>query len=413
MWPDIVKTLLRGRSALFCHGDHAREANALERCTPQRAALAAKRCAERWRCPPQRDLLARVNGTRLPLIPGCLRGLLLALPLAVGLAQTPASQSQPAAPPSPVPAAAATATPAPPAPASSTPAPAGEAAAPLSEVVVQAPEPRFVAKTTRDRIGRIWAPVLIDGKGPFRLVLDTGANHSAVIPSTAAALASPGASAATIVTGFTGSAVVPTISVARMEVGDLLLGPTRLPVVADVFGGAQGVLGNEGLAGKRIVADFSHDRLEISTSHGAPARVGFSVVPLKVVEGGLLLADIRVGGIRCKAIIDTGAQGSVGNLPLREALMRRPPRDAKRAQIEGVTLDVQSGDSLAAPQIEMGGLTISGVHVIFGDMYLFQHWHMADRPVLLFGMDLLGSFDTLIIDYRMRELQIRLDRPPL
>src|SRR5580658_4468795 len=130
----------------------------------------------------------------------------------------------------------------------------------LSEIVVQAPEPRFVAPTRRDQIGRIWAPVTIDGKGPFRLVLDTGANHSAVIPSTAAALGNPGAASATLVSGFTGSAIVPTISVDRMEVGELLLGPTRLPVVADVFGGAQGVLGNEGLQGKRIVADFRLDR---------------------------------------------------------------------------------------------------------------------------------------------------------
>jgi predicted aspartyl protease len=278
---------------------------------------------------------------------------------------------------------------------------------------VEAPEPRFVAKTTRDRIGRIWAPVLIDGKGPFRLVLDTGANHSAVIPSTAAALGSPGAATATVVTGFTGSAVVPTISVSRMEVGDLLLGPTTLPVVADVFGGAQGVLGNEGLAGKRIVADFEHDRLEIASSHGEPAHVGFSVVQLRIVEGGLPIADVKVGGIRCKAIIDTGAQGTIGNLPLQQALMRHPPRDAKKAQVVGVTLDVQSGENLAAPQIEMGGLTITGVHIVFGDMYLFQHWHMTDKPVLLLGMDLLGSFDTLIMDYRMKELQIRLVRGQL
>jgi predicted aspartyl protease len=278
---------------------------------------------------------------------------------------------------------------------------------------VEAPEPRFVAKTTRDRIGRIWAPVLINGKGPFRLVLDTGANHSAVIPSTAAALGLPGAATATVVTGFTGSAVVPTISVDRMEVGDLLLGPTQLPVVADVFGGAQGVLGNEGLAGRRIVADFSHDRLEIFSSHGEPAHIGFSIVQLKVVEGGLLIADIKVGGTRCKAIIDTGAQGTVGNLPLKNALMRHPPRNVKRAQVTGVTLDVQSGDNLPAPQIEMGGLTITGVNITFGVMYLFQHLHMTDKPVLLLGMVLLGSFDVLIIDYRMHELQIRLTRGQL
>ena len=39
-------------------------------------------------------------------------------------------------------------------------APAPVAAVPpaVEEVLVTAPEPRFVAPTTRDRIGRIWAP---------------------------------------------------------------------------------------------------------------------------------------------------------------------------------------------------------------------------------------------------------------
>jgi hypothetical protein len=284
----------------------------------------------------------------------------------------------------------------------------------ISEVVVQGNEPRFVAPTRRDRIGRIWAPVTIDGKGPFRLVLDTGANHSAVTPPTATALGSPGAAGTvTLVTGFTGSAVVPTISVSSMEVGDLLMGPQVLPVVADVFGGAQGVLGNQGLDGKRIYADFAHDKLVIARSHGEPAGIGFSVVPLRVIEGGLLIADVHVGGIRARAIIDTGAQGTVGNMPLRDALMRHPPRHPEHAQIVGVTLAVQTGDYVPAPEIEMGGLTITGVHITFGDMYLFQHWKLTDRPVLLIGMDLLGSFDTLVIDYRMRQMQIRLNRASL
>ena len=42
-----------------------------------------------------------------------------------------------------------------------------------AEVVVSAPEPKYVAPTLRDRIGRIWAPVYIEGRGPLRLVLDT------------------------------------------------------------------------------------------------------------------------------------------------------------------------------------------------------------------------------------------------
>ena len=43
------------------------------------------------------------------------------------------------------------------------------AAPPVAEVVVTAPEPRYVAPTLRDRIGRIWAPVFIDGQKAMTL----------------------------------------------------------------------------------------------------------------------------------------------------------------------------------------------------------------------------------------------------
>src|SRR5579862_3418443 len=60
------------------------------------------------------------------------------------------------------------------------------------QVTVAAPEPRFVAPTRRDRIGRIWAPVFIDGKGPFRLALDSCADTSGITKRVAQALGLPG-----------------------------------------------------------------------------------------------------------------------------------------------------------------------------------------------------------------------------
>ena len=50
----------------------------------------------------------------------------------------------------------------------------------LQEFVITAPEPRYVASTRRDRIGRIWTPVIINGQGPVRLALDTGSPSSAI-----------------------------------------------------------------------------------------------------------------------------------------------------------------------------------------------------------------------------------------
>jgi hypothetical protein len=175
-----------------------------------------------------------------------------------------------------------------------------------------------------------------------------------------------------------------------------------------VFGGAEGVLGREALPDKRIMADFQHDRLDIGLSHWQPAPPGFMTIKLQLTGIGLLAIDTRIGGVPAKAIVDTGAQSTIGNLALRDALMRHRPQDARTAEIIGVTLDVQTGDDLPSPPLKLGPMQIRGMHVTFGDMSLFEHWQLTREPVLLIGMDVLGLMDVLIIDYKMRELQVRL-----
>ena len=55
----------------------------------------------------------------------------------------------------------------------------------VEELIVEARAPRYAAATRRDRIGRVWVPVAINGRGPFRLVVDTGATSSAIVRSVA------------------------------------------------------------------------------------------------------------------------------------------------------------------------------------------------------------------------------------
>ena len=145
---------------------------------------------------------------------------------------------------------------------------------PLEEVSVTALEPRYVAPTLRDRLGRIWAPVYLNGKGPYRLVLDTGASHSAVIADVAADLGLP-PGGAMLLHGVTGSATVPFVTVDTFVVGDMEAHAKWLPIVPDALGGADGVLGMEGLDDKRIFIDFMHDKITIIHSHmaRAPSRL--------------------------------------------------------------------------------------------------------------------------------------------
>jgi hypothetical protein len=288
--------------------------------------------------------------------------------------------------------------------------PAATSPAELETVTVSAPEPRYVAPTLRDRIGRIWAPVYLNNKGPFRLVLDTGANRSAVIPTVAEQLGVTARTNKTVrVRGVSGTAIVPLLRVDRMDIGDLILEPAMLPVVADVFGGADGVLGNEGMRDKRISIDFKRDRITVKRSKRELPGEGFRTLPMTVIRGHLLAVDVYIGKIKTKAIIDTGAAESLGNVALREAL-RRNPGDLPRAEVVGVTLDVEYADRVKMPTIRMNEIVIRGAHMSFGDVYIFKYWRMTDEPAILLGMDVIGVVDQLIIDYRTKQLHIKIPR---
>ncbi|HEU0225336.1 MAG TPA: retropepsin-like aspartic protease [Steroidobacteraceae bacterium] len=281
---------------------------------------------------------------------------------------------------------------------------------PLDPVAVTADEPRFVAPTRRDRIGRIWAPVVINGQGPFRLVLDTGASHSAITAQVARALGIPLDGGQTVLLrGATGSARVPLVPVESLEIGDLLMHPRRLPIVPDALGGAEGILGTDGLANKRIHIDFRRDRITIRRSRSEPAGEGFITIPVEFMRGRLLVVEARMGGVPTKAIIDTGGQATLGNVALREALAERRRRmELEPDQVIGATLDVQDGDRTATPSLIMGGMRVTSGAMTFADFAIFDHWKMLDEPAMLVGMDVLGLLEVLVIDYRRRELQVKL-----
>jgi len=282
----------------------------------------------------------------------------------------------------------------------------------FEELTITAPEPRFVAPTRRDRIGRIWAPVEINGKGPFRLVLDTGASHSAVTAKVAEALGLALDYRGNItLRGATGTVKVPAIPVESLEVGELLMQPKHLPIVPDALGGAEGVLGTDGLGDKRITIEFRRDRITIMRSRNEKAPPGFLTVPVKFMRGRLLVVDAWLGGVHTKAIIDTGGQATLGNLALRDALARRRSQSQSVPdEVTGTTLDVQIGDRISTPAVVLGDIVVRNPAMTFADFAIFGYWKMTDEPAMLIGMDVLGLIETLIIDYRRKELQVRLRR---
>jgi predicted aspartyl protease len=298
----------------------------------------------------------------------------------------------------------------------STPAPAqAQVTAPDGTTVAtpaaETDEPLYVAPTHLDRIGRILAPVKINGQGPFRFMVDTGASHSAIALRVAQSLhLTAGSSASMTLNGVTGTASVPAVQVDRLQAGDVVLEHRQLPVLEYVLANADGILGVEGFEDKRILVDFERDLITISRSRSQRPAFGFSVVPVKLRFGRLLVIDVAVGGIRAKGVIDTGSEATLGNSALARELGLRVNPKKPPTEVFGATPDLQHGASVTIPQISLGEMHITNASVTFGDLYVFKLWELERQPAMLIGMDVLGKLGTLVIDYRRRELQIKLPR---
>ena len=273
------------------------------------------------------------------------------------------------------------------------------------------PDPLFAAPTRIDRIGRVMTHVMINGKGPFKFVIDTGASRSTLAPHLAKALnLQQSVGRNVMLNGVTGAAEVPTVAVDSLEIGALKFVNQNLPVIfTSIMGNADGILGVAGFHDQRIDVDFKRDRVTVLESTGR--RPHFSMVTARALRNstGLMILDVRVGRrIKAKAVIDTGAERTLGNLALQEAMNkgRRKKREPVSAVVHGATPDIADGDVQEIKEASIGDMKLSNLEVIFADFHVFKLWQLDKEPALLIGMDMLGVLERLVIDYRRNEVSM-------
>ncbi|MBU6372067.1 MAG: aspartyl protease family protein [Alphaproteobacteria bacterium] len=292
-----------------------------------------------------------------------------------------------------------------------TPAPA--AAVPPAE-----DEAVYAIPTRKDRIGRVLAPVHVNGQGPFKFIVDTGANSSVASPRLAEALGlTPQREAGRfVVHGVTGSIEAATIPVASFRADTMQQTNLRMPVMdGGILAGADGVFGVDALAGRRLLVDFRKDRIEIGPAKRryAPSR-GLRLKG-KLRFGALFLTEAEVGGVKVAAVIDTGAERSIANSALLQALRARAAsmREVGEVAFTGATGAYMQGRLVYLPPLNVSGtLQIMEMPTIVADAHVFTVWGLTKEPALLVGMDVLGQADVLSIDYKRAEMVLLLPYGP-
>lgn len=280
-----------------------------------------------------------------------------------------------------------------------------------------------------DAVQRMTVPVLIEGKGPYTFVVDTGANHTAMAVELAAGLNLPSAGRATI-HGIAGSEPAATVSVKSISIGAATTKRLRMPLLPRAALGADGLLGVDVLERRHVSLDFERNRFSIAASDdsfrralatGGAGRLrtpdfdpSVVVVPARYRFGQLTIVDAEVGvGLPVTAFLDSGAQSTVGNLALRDAAYRQDLGLAlrtTRVQLVGATGQTVSGDLARLPSLRLGGLKIGNLSCVFADLHTFKIWDLIDGPAILIGMDVMRHFTAIELDFARREVVFRTAR---
>lgn len=268
----------------------------------------------------------------------------------------------------------------------------------------------FACPTTLDHIGRVVAPVMVDGRGPFRFVIDTGASRSSVGPSLVETLGLKMSQTPSLqLEGITGSAPVSAVTIDRLRAGSFSVQNSAMPVLwAPVMAGADGILGIAGLTDQTLLVDFQHNRVVLAETLDPSVRFNYARVHTQVVDGGLMTAVAYVGDVRVLAIVDTGSERTLGNPALQKALGVRdePGQLEPVTSVYGATQQIEAGRIVHSPLIAIGPLRVEGVDLIYGDFHIFKLWKLEHTPAIILGMDVLGTVNALGFDFRHHDLYV-------
>jgi predicted aspartyl protease len=245
-------------------------------------------------------------------------------------------------------------------------------------------------------------PVMVDGQGPFAFIIDTGADRTVISRELAAALNLPSGPHVTM-HDSAGVDDVETVQISRLAVGARIIGRIDAPVVAAADLGAAGLLGIDSLRDQHVVLDFKSRRLLSLPSRSEVFEPGAIVVRGKSRFGQLVLVDAEVRGVPVYVILDSGAQNTIGNLPLQRLLARGAAHAYPATEVISVTGRTTPAEFANVADMHLGGLTIRNMPLAFAPLHTFDRFGLTEKPAMLLGMDVLGLCRKVTVDFKRRE----------
>jgi len=253
-----------------------------------------------------------------------------------------------------------------------------------------------------DRNNRFTVPVMVDDIGPFNFMIDTGSQATVVTHQINEGLQLTPFGRATLV-GMASRREVDVVEIDKVSFGSHTVYDLISPVLDRQNVGADGIVGLDSLQDLRVLLDFREETIAVQdvAEVDNPSR-GFEIIVRARREfGQLLITNAIIEGVRATVIIDTGAQGSMGNMALRNRIRAKRAGEVTTTDVNGAQL---TGRMSYIRNISIEGLSLSNIGLTFVDAPAFDALGLGDKPVLSLGMQHLKLFDRVAIDFNSRRI---------
>ena len=284
----------------------------------------------------------------------------------------------------------------------------------LTGAAAQAPPPAVpgieVLDIDHEKYERMTVPVTIQGQGPYDFLIDTGAQATVLSRALADELTLHDRDTATLV-GMASTKRVETTPIEEFTLGSRSFYIRQAPIVeGENIGGADGILGLDSLQNQRVLLDFHRRQISVADAEELGGNAGYEIV-VKAREkfGQLIITSAKLDGIDVDVVVDTGAQGSVGNMALLARLQQRS-RSIGETEMTDVNGHTVMGSVRVGQRLDIGRASVQNFAIMFADSRPFHSLGLAEKPALILGMEELKLFRRVAIDFKTRRVLFDLPR---
>lgn len=271
--------------------------------------------------------------------------------------------------------------------------------------VTDTPIEAIQAKADRDT--RLTVPVTIEGKGPFRFLVDTGSQNT-VLSRTLATRLDLTAGPRVRIISIADEIATDSVRLDTLNLGQISLSGLQVPLLDEQHMGAEGILGTDALQHHRVLLDFTRNRMEVGDTRALGGNSGYEiVVQARRRSGQLIMTNARIDGVLVAVVLDTGGGSSVGNRALQAALGRRG-RNSQQVSLLSVTGQSVIADIGFAKNLDIGEVAVTNLVIAYTDSPAFAALDLSRKPALFLGMREMRLFRRIAIDFQTRKLMFDL-----